>query len=160
MSGLPRSFRHIQMLAKQQSHTLTLGQLMRNTRSDSVSLIRQGQWLRNQLPIRFARRLDEFLQLPYLVVHNQNIKQVFDIYVDTFETVSDFPRIMTDRDEAAFADVIRKQLEKHQQLVAALAVKLRVGLGIGPFSATDRYGSIQTCAFDHSPRVIQNGRYL
>jgi len=25
----------------------------------------QGQWLRNQLPIRFARRLDEFLQLPY-----------------------------------------------------------------------------------------------
>eukprot|EP00435_Cladocopium_sp_Y103_P034957 s2312_g9.t1 len=121
MSGLPRSFRHIQMLAKQQSTTLTLGQLMRSTRSDSVSLIRQGQWLRNQLPIRFARRLDEFLQLPYLVVHNQNIKQVFDIYVNTFETVSDFPNIITERDEAAFADVIRQQLEKHQQVARLIA---------------------------------------
>ena len=28
-------------------------------------VLMQGQWLRNQLPIRFARRLDEFLQLPY-----------------------------------------------------------------------------------------------
>ena len=55
-------------------------------------------------------------QLRYLVVHNQNIKQatgfracirawilldgqVFDIYVDTFETVSEFPNIITERDE-------------------------------------------------------------
>ena len=121
MSGLPKSLRHIQALAKQQSHTITLGQLMRSTRSDPISLIRQGQWLRSQLPIRFARRLDEFIQLPYIVVHNSNIKQVFDLYVDTFESVSDFPQILTERDETKFADLIREQLQKHQRVAKLIA---------------------------------------
>ncbi|CAE7252414.1 Bckdk [Symbiodinium sp. CCMP2592] len=120
-AGLPRSFRHIQVLAKQHANTITLGQLMRNTRSDPVSLIRQGQWLRGQLPIRFARRLDEFLQLPYVVVHNRNIKQVLDIYVDTFESVSDFPSILTEKDEAEFAGLVKAQLEKHQQVARLVA---------------------------------------
>lgn len=120
-AGLPRSFRHIQVLAKQHANTITLGQLMRNTRSDPVSLIRQGQWLRGQLPIRFARRLDEFLQLPYVVVHNKNIKQVLDIYVDTFESVSDFPSILTEKDEAEFAGLVQAQLQKHQAVARLIA---------------------------------------
>ncbi|CAE6930053.1 Bckdk [Symbiodinium natans] len=121
MSALPRSFRHIQVLAKQHANTITLGQLMRSTRSDTVSLIRQGQWLRGQLPIRFARRLDEFLQLPYVVVHNKHIKQVLDIYVETFESVSDFPSILTEKDEAEFAHLVRAQLEKHQAVARLIA---------------------------------------
>ena len=119
--GLPRSFRHIQVLAKQHANTITLGQLMRSTRSDPASLIRQGQWLRGQLPIRFARRLDELLQLPYVVVHNSNIKQVLDIYVETFESVSDFPSILTEKDEADFAQLVREQLEKHQAVARLIA---------------------------------------
>ncbi|CAJ1342572.1 unnamed protein product [Effrenium voratum] len=119
--SLPRNLRHIQALAKQQANTVTLGQLLRTTRSDPTSLIRQGQWLRSQLPIRFARRLDEFLQLPYVVVHNSNIKQVFDIYIDTFESVSNFPTIITERDEADFVSLIRAQLEKHQQVARLVA---------------------------------------
>ncbi|CAE7350636.1 Bckdk [Symbiodinium sp. CCMP2456] len=120
-AGLPRSFRHIQVLAKQHANTITLGQLMRNTRSDPVSLIRQGQWLRGQLPIRFARRLDEFLQLPYVVVHNNNFKQVLDIYVDTFESVSDFPSILTEKDEAEFARLVQAQLQRHQAVARLVA---------------------------------------
>eukprot|EP00434_Breviolum_minutum_P013989 symbB.v1.2.012337.t1/scaffold826.1/size159518/4 len=103
------------------------------------SLPSKGQWLRNQLPIRFARRLDEFLQLPYLVVHNQNIKQVFDIYVDTFESVSDFPNIITERDEAAFADLIRAQLEKHQQVVLSPAILMLEALPLSKIVSKARF---------------------
>eukprot|EP00930_Biecheleria_cincta_P085799 TRINITY_DN75163_c0_g1_i1.p1 TRINITY_DN75163_c0_g1~~TRINITY_DN75163_c0_g1_i1.p1 ORF type:complete len:380 (+),score=57.49 TRINITY_DN75163_c0_g1_i1:128-1267(+) len=119
--GLPRCFHRIQSLAKQQSHTITLGQLMRTTNSDRQSLIRQGRWLQHALPIRYARRLDEFLQLPHVVVHNRHFYQVLQIYLETFEVVSDFPAILTRGDEDQFCRLVHEQLEKQGPVARLLA---------------------------------------
>ena len=54
-------------------------------------------------------------------MHNKNIKQVLDIYVETFESVSDFPSILTEKDEAEFADLVQAQLEKHQAVARLVA---------------------------------------
>eukprot|EP00931_Biecheleriopsis_adriatica_P105811 TRINITY_DN80331_c0_g1_i1.p1 TRINITY_DN80331_c0_g1~~TRINITY_DN80331_c0_g1_i1.p1 ORF type:complete len:382 (+),score=79.14 TRINITY_DN80331_c0_g1_i1:170-1315(+) len=120
-SGLPRSFHRILHLAKQQSNTITLGQLMRSTSAEKASLIRQGQWLRGQLPIRFARRLEDFFQLPYVVVHNPNIRQVLDIYLGTFEAVLESPGILTEQDEVTFAKLVAAELEKQGPVARLLA---------------------------------------
>mmetsp|Transcript_128518 Transcript_128518/g.363722 ORF Transcript_128518/g.363722 Transcript_128518/m.363722 type:complete len:393 (-) Transcript_128518:53-1231(-) len=109
---LPRSFHRIQELAKKRSHTISLGHLMWSTSSEPASLIQQGRWLREQLPIRLARRLDEFLQLPYVVVMNPHFNKVLEIYLETFDRVTAFPEISSAREEAAFSELIRGQLAK------------------------------------------------
>jgi len=112
MALLPRSFHRIRELAKEKSQTISLGHLMRSTRSDQESLIQQGRWLHAQLPIRLARRLDEFLQLPYVVVSNPNFNKVLEMYLETFDRVSFFPEIQNAQDEGAFSDLIQEQLAK------------------------------------------------
>mmetsp|Transcript_9101 Transcript_9101/g.20081 ORF Transcript_9101/g.20081 Transcript_9101/m.20081 type:complete len:389 (+) Transcript_9101:76-1242(+) len=114
VAGLPRSFNRIRELAKKESTTITLGQLMRSTKSDQDSLIRQAQWLHKQLPIRFARRLNEFFQLPYVIVSNDALNRVINIYLETFDALSDFPDIETAADERAFCDLAAEQMGSHQ----------------------------------------------
>jgi len=114
--GLPKSFHRIRELALKPADTIPLGVLMRRTNSDQRSLIRQGRWLQQQLPIRFARRLDDFFQLPYVVVNNPKFNQVLDMYLETFEAVTDVPDIITARDEAAFSGLIEDQFIKHSSV--------------------------------------------
>mmetsp|Transcript_57597 Transcript_57597/g.151591 ORF Transcript_57597/g.151591 Transcript_57597/m.151591 type:complete len:430 (-) Transcript_57597:116-1405(-) len=113
-ASLPPSFRRIRAAASKQSPTISLGQLLRTTGADHESRVRQALWLREHIPVRFARRLDEFFQLPHVVVSNPHINRVMSTYLETFERVSDFPAIRTDEDEAGFCELIRDQLQKHQ----------------------------------------------
>merc|ERR1712032_960049 len=94
---------------------------MRNTSSDPQSLLKQAQWLHTALPIRFARRLNDFLQLPYIVVQNRQFHAVMDTYLETLETVATFPEPRTVQDEAAFHDVMVEQLQRHAEVVPIIS---------------------------------------
>ena len=79
--------------------------------------------------------------------------QVLDIYVDTFESVSDFPSILTEKDEAPeasqvtqetrkrllkaeFAGLVQAQLQKHQAVVRHSEAQKRLR-GSKPDTAPD-----------------------
>jgi len=115
------SLQRIQSLAKQHATAITLNQLMRPF-SGKHSLIRQGKWLQKELPIHFARSIDEFHQLPFGTTQNANIKQILDIYMETFETISSFPDIRMERDATNFCTLLHSQLEQHRNVARFLAV--------------------------------------
>lgn len=120
-AGMPAQFDLIRRLADTRSKTITLGQLMRSTDSEPEALVRSGRWLHVQLPIRLARRLDEFVQLPYVAVKNPRLARVLEIYHDTFEVVHGFPQIATREDEAAFCKVLHDRFAKHKVVAQLIA---------------------------------------
>lgn len=86
---------------------------MHGTKPDPVSCLKSAQWLKMQLPVRFARRIEDLMQLPHVVIINPKINQVFNSYLETFEAVSGFQEIRTPEDEASFLVLIEEQLKKH-----------------------------------------------
>lgn len=121
LASLPRSFDRLRKCAKAECISVTLGQLLRSTRPDPKSLQQAGRWLQQQLPIRVARRVEEILQLPHVVVANPQMHDVLSAYLDTFEAVSEFPEICTEDDEVAFLKVVQNQLAKHNPGTRLLA---------------------------------------
>mmetsp|Transcript_105400 Transcript_105400/g.297838 ORF Transcript_105400/g.297838 Transcript_105400/m.297838 type:complete len:388 (+) Transcript_105400:39-1202(+) len=119
--GWPKNIHGIRELAKKQAATITLGQLMRSTSADPASMIRQGRWLHGTLPVRFARRLDDFLQQPFIVVQNPKFHEVMCKYQETLEAICEFPRIDTAREETAFCSLMIEQLKKHNDIVPMIS---------------------------------------
>lgn len=112
-ASLPRSFYQIRECAQQYCKTITLGEIMRTTGSDPASLRGRARFLRQQLPIRFARRIEDIVKLPHVVVSDPQINSVLATYVDTFEALHSMDDIETDEDEGRFLRVIQEQLYKH-----------------------------------------------
>lgn len=120
-SGLPKNLNRIRQLAQKQAATITLGQLMRTSTADPDGLVRQARWLHDNLPVRFARRLDDFVQLPYVVVRNPSFGAVFDKYMETFDAFCAFPEIKTPANEAAFGRLVAEQLTKHSDVAPLIS---------------------------------------
>lgn len=112
-ASLPRSFYQIRDYAQRNCKTITMGELMRTTGSDPASLITRANFLRDQLPVRLARRIEDILKLPHVVVSNPHISSVLSSYVETFETLQEIPEIESVEDEAKFLRVIREQAYNH-----------------------------------------------
>merc|ERR1719468_1009661 len=120
LARLPRSWSQIRRLAQKECETISLGQLLRQTSSDTASLQHNARWLREQLPIRFARRIEDILQLPHVVVSNPNISSILETYVNTFESVSSFPDIKDSDSEQAFLRLIKRELVDHSHATRIL----------------------------------------
>mmetsp|Transcript_46748 Transcript_46748/g.109043 ORF Transcript_46748/g.109043 Transcript_46748/m.109043 type:complete len:408 (-) Transcript_46748:91-1314(-) len=118
---LPKSFAKARQVAKQQCLNLTMGDLMRRTGSDTESLTTAARWVQQQIPVRVARRLDDFLQLPFVVVSNPNISQVLSIYLETFEALGASKEVETSSDEEDFCALVRDQLHKHAPVAQLIA---------------------------------------
>eukprot|EP00929_Paragymnodinium_shiwhaense_P119562 TRINITY_DN91464_c0_g1_i1.p1 TRINITY_DN91464_c0_g1~~TRINITY_DN91464_c0_g1_i1.p1 ORF type:complete len:446 (-),score=68.02 TRINITY_DN91464_c0_g1_i1:84-1421(-) len=137
--GLPRNFAHIWHLAQTPARTITLGQLIRSTSADPKALIKQGRWLHNQLPIRFARRINDFVQLPYALVRNEHFRQVLDAYCETFDKVTSFPDIRDERDEARFCEMLTDQLRLHASAARLVSTGYRETRLIYPHVRHDEF---------------------
>jgi len=113
LARLPLSFGRIRQAALKECHNVTLGELMRQTSTDPESLQRHAQWLKEQLPIRFARRIEDILQLPHFVVSNPQMSSILDSYVSSFESIYDSLDITNSERELLFLNTIRTELVKH-----------------------------------------------
>jgi len=85
------------------------------------NLMYHARWLQKQLPIRFARRIEDLLRLPHVVVSNPSINAVLTAYVDSFEALHSAGGIHRPEDEAHFQCVIQDQLRKHNPGTRQLA---------------------------------------
>merc|ERR1719183_3008444 len=90
-----------------------MAELMRTTGSDRAALLSRAQFLHDQLPVRFARRIEDILKLPHVVVSNPKINEVLSTYVETFEALQNCPKIETDEDELQFFDMMKYHIDAH-----------------------------------------------
>lgn len=113
VATVPRNFRRMRESAKGAYDAITLGQLLRRTRPDPESLLTNSRWMQEQLPIRFGRRIEDYLQLPYVVVSNPQFNSVLQTYVDTYDAITAFREINTAEDVKEFQELITSHMGKH-----------------------------------------------
>ncbi|ETO11642.1 hypothetical protein RFI_25733 [Reticulomyxa filosa] len=76
-------------------------------------LIQSAEFLRQQVPIRLAHVLVALQNLPYGANSAPSIKKVYDLYLESYESCSNFPEINTPELEKGFADLILTRLKEH-----------------------------------------------
>ncbi|KAG6017219.1 hypothetical protein E4U54_008010 [Claviceps lovelessii] len=106
-----------------EARPISLRQLMVFGRSLTESrLIRSANYVRTELPARAAHRLRDMQQLPYVVVTNPHIKEVYDLYYNAFDQFRKIKEIKTLEDNEKLCDIISHNLKVHLTVIPKLAM--------------------------------------
>lgn len=101
---------------------LTPFQLMYTGKStDGSHLLKSAQFLQKELPRRLARRVKDFQSLPYVILINPTMQEVYELYLRAFHKLSRVPPIDSKDDEKEYSNIVAQLLEDHKQVVTSLA---------------------------------------
>ncbi|KAI8972757.1 mitochondrial branched-chain alpha-ketoacid dehydrogenase kinase-domain-containing protein [Pilobolus umbonatus] len=79
------------------------------------------QYARTELPVRLARRVRAFQSLPFIVGTNPYIKDIYNLYYDSFETLVQFALPEKTYDDNEFAEKLKEFVERHSDNIPTLA---------------------------------------
>ncbi|PNP48338.1 hypothetical protein TGAMA5MH_00622 [Trichoderma gamsii] len=106
-----------------EARPISLRQLMVFGRSLTESrLISSANYVRTELPVRIAHRIRDMQKLPYVVVTNRHIEEVYKLYYNAFDTFRKFKEIKTLEDNDKFCAVITQNLKGHLTVIPKLAM--------------------------------------
>ncbi|KAK4055257.1 putative protein kinase [Microbotryomycetes sp. JL201] len=131
-------------------HLVNFGKVGRNKgeKEETEKLLKGGNFLRTELPIRLSHRLRDLQQLPFVVASNPHIANVYDLYLEAFEEPSlhatlrlirlhsatssilhsnplrirKFPTLQSLEDNDRFCTFIQEKLDKHRVVIPELAI--------------------------------------
>ncbi|KAK0727328.1 branched-chain alpha-ketoacid dehydrogenase [Lasiosphaeria miniovina] len=105
-----------------EARPISLRQLMVFGRSLTESrLMNSANYVRTELPTRLAHRIRDMQRLPYVVVTNAHINEVYDLYYTAFDTFRKVKEIKTLEDNDRFCETIRTMLKAHLTVIPKLA---------------------------------------
>ncbi|CAK7220966.1 hypothetical protein SBRCBS47491_004366 [Sporothrix bragantina] len=122
-------------LAKEPQHQLRLADLVRNgwPPLGEKALLQSANFSLELIPVRLARRLQALRNLPYIVVSNSHIRQIYRNYRHSLRSLLPWWRrrgkgqghgtlaITTLEEEIAFTDVLAELVATHQNTIPILA---------------------------------------
>ncbi|KAF3145621.1 hypothetical protein TWF569_000274 [Orbilia oligospora] len=130
-SGLPQSRtpsfdREVAQLATLPLHPLTLSDLVRFGKPPLSPdlLLASASFTLRVLPIRIARRILSLRNLPYIVVSNPHISQIYNNYLHSLRLLLSFPKEnfpSSLKEEARFNDVLSEIVDTHSNTIPSLA---------------------------------------
>ncbi|KAM0793410.1 hypothetical protein ACM66B_000861 [Microbotryomycetes sp. NB124-2] len=105
-------------------HLVNFGKVGRNKgeKEETEKLLKGGNFLRTELPIRLSHRLRDLQQLPFVVASNPHIATVYDLYLEAFEEIRKFPTLHSLEDNDKFCTFIQEKLDKHRVVIPELAI--------------------------------------
>ncbi|CAG8539055.1 15827_t:CDS:1, partial [Acaulospora colombiana] len=115
--------RILDQYVSQPANKITLRQLIvfgRNLSEERI--IRSGNYVRTELPIRLAHRIRDFQNLPFIVGTNPHISRVYDLYWSAFETLTKFPPIKNMEENDEFCKLLKTLLKEHLVVIPQLAI--------------------------------------
>jgi len=78
--------KQLDLYAAKEAHRLTLRQLVFFGRSmDEERLIKSANYVRTEIPVRIAHRIRDLQALPYIVVTQEGVAKVYELYWLAFE---------------------------------------------------------------------------
>ncbi|KAJ7228599.1 branched-chain alpha-ketoacid dehydrogenase [Mycena pura] len=118
--------KHLELHAAKEANRLTLRQLMFFGRSttDVDRLIKSANYVRTELPVRIAHRLRDMQKLPFIVVTQESVATVYELYWSAFEKFRQYPPINTLEDNAAFCQFLSDILQEHSTVIPRLSLGL------------------------------------
>ncbi|KKA29059.1 hypothetical protein TD95_002196 [Thielaviopsis punctulata] len=102
-------------------------------------LIDSANYLRTELPTRIAHRIRDMQQLPYAVVSNKHISEVYDLYYNAFDNFRKVKHIQSDEENDALCKTIRKNLQAHLTVIPKLAMGILESDGLMDPQALDKF---------------------
>ncbi|OHE96411.1 hypothetical protein CORC01_08334 [Colletotrichum orchidophilum] len=106
-----------------EARPISLRQLMVFGRSLTESrLLSSANYVRTELPARLAHRIRDMQQLPYVVVTNPHIKEVYELYNTAFDTFRKIKEIKTLEENEKFCQVISGMLKAHLTVIPKLSM--------------------------------------
>ncbi|KAK7953312.1 branched-chain alpha-ketoacid dehydrogenase [Apiospora saccharicola] len=121
-----------------EARPISLRQLMVFGRSLTESrLLSSANYVRTELPTRIAHRLRDMQRLPYVVVTNPHISDVYDLYYTAFDMFRRVREIKTLDENEHFCQDIARMLRAHLTVIPKLAMGILECRGLMPQEELD-----------------------
>ncbi|KAI0771640.1 alpha-ketoacid dehydrogenase kinase N-terminal domain-containing protein [Trametes elegans] len=128
--------RQLEAYASKPATRLTLRQLVYFGKyMNEDRLVKSANYVRTELPIRIAHRLRDMQALPYVVVTQEGVAQVYELYWNAFDKLRRYPEIMTLEQNEAFCKFVRGLLDDHKSVIPNLSLGLSLS---SPYLLPDR----------------------
>ncbi|KAI0515406.1 branched-chain alpha-ketoacid dehydrogenase [Xylaria bambusicola] len=123
-----------------EARPISLRQLMVFGRSlTEARLISSANYVRTELPTRIAHRIRDMQRLPYVVVTNRHISDVYELYYTAFDTFRRVKEIKTLEDNDKLCSIIAGMLRAHLSVIPKLAMGILECNGLMPAADLDRF---------------------
>lgn len=104
---------------------MTLRQLVffgKTLGKDRDKIIKSANYVRQELPIRIAHRIRDLQALPFVVMTNDQLEEVYNKYWLAFETLRKMPVIRTMEDNEEFCVKLKGMLQNHLTIIPSLTI--------------------------------------
>ncbi|THV08529.1 alpha-ketoacid dehydrogenase kinase [Dendrothele bispora CBS 962.96] len=119
--------KQLDLYASREAKRLTLRQLVFFGRSMTEErLIQSANYVRTELPVRIAHRLRDLQALPYVVVTQEGVAKVYELYWSAFEQFRRYPPITNIKENEAFCEFLRRILDEHGSVIPNLSLGLSI----------------------------------
>lgn len=131
--------RQLELYASKEARRLTIRQLVFFGKSiNEGRLIQSANYVRTELPVRIAHRLREMQTLPYVVVNQEGVADVYEAYWNAFDKFRRYPPITTLEENREFCRFVRSLLDEHKTAIPNLSLGLSLS---SPYLEPDRLDS-------------------
>ncbi|KIY73704.1 alpha-ketoacid dehydrogenase kinase [Cylindrobasidium torrendii FP15055 ss-10] len=132
--------RQLELYASRELRPLSLRQLIFFGRSLTESrLLTSANYVRTELPVRIAHRLRDLQALPYVVVTQEGVARVYELYWSAFEQFRRYPQVNTPEENKQFCDFTRRLLDEHASVIPNLYLGLSLSSPYLPPEQLDRF---------------------
>ncbi|KZO94841.1 alpha-ketoacid dehydrogenase kinase [Calocera viscosa TUFC12733] len=115
--------RQLELYASKKSKPLSLRQLIFFGRSmNEERLIKSANYVRTELPVRLAHRIRDLQTLPFVVVRQEQVAEVYELYWTAFERVRSYPPIHNLADNERFCGFLQTILDEHASVIPTLSL--------------------------------------
>ncbi|KAI0118502.1 alpha-ketoacid dehydrogenase kinase [Hypoxylon sp. NC0597] len=123
-----------------EARPISLRQLMVFGRSlTEARLISSANYVRTELPTRIAHRIRDMQRLPYVVVTNPHISDVYELYYTAFDTFRRIKEVKTLEDNERLCKEISRMLRAHLTVIPKLAMGILECSGLMPAAELDQF---------------------
>ncbi|XP_065664320.1 branched-chain alpha-ketoacid dehydrogenase kinase isoform X2 [Hydra vulgaris] len=107
-------------------HKLTPTQIMFHGKfADGSHLVKSAHYLQQELPRRIARHIKDFQSLPYVVLINPIMQEVYELYLRAFRKLVHVTEIDNLEKERQYSFLLSQLLNDHKDVVTYLAKAFR-----------------------------------
>jgi len=134
--------RQMELFAAKETKRLTLRQLIFFGRSmNEERLVKSANYVRSELTVRIAHRLRDMQALPYIVVTQDEVAKVYDLYWIAFDKFRSFPPITTMAENLKFCKFVKGLLDEHASVIPALSLGFSLS---SPYMPSDKLDSFMS----------------
>ncbi|CAG8545815.1 8087_t:CDS:2 [Paraglomus occultum] len=88
---------------------------------NTATLLDSARYTKSELPVRLARRVKAFQNLPFIVGTNPYIMNVYNLYCNSFNVIRNFPEINDDETDREFTQLLKQTVNLHAENIPTLA---------------------------------------